>query len=1150
MQATNHGRGRKVSVRRSRVLLMAATIMPAAGGVLAPRDALADRTYTGPISGNNARWNLATNWTPAGIPAAEQALITSADSNSRTVLFDANANITRLIVNQTGVGFVNTLSQTHATAFTFTATIEEVIGSTGSGAYVQTTGTNDASVLILGQSLGSNGTYTLSGGELKAGGGWTIGLNGNGTFVQSGGSSGGGQLHIAANGGATGSYALSGGSVDSTITEVGGFGAGTMSVANIAVLKTELLTVGYGAGSTFTQTGGTVAVSGTEGVRTGVEPGGVATVNLSGGVFTAENFGVGGGTTQGLGYATVNISGTADVRVNNVMAIWAANPAGTNFVNLSGGSLSVGEIANSTNFNWTGGTLHLTNSTFDVGPGAAVVGSQVITAGMHLITGSAAQLATGESSGVSIDGLPGLGAGELLMTGGSIEAYGSLIASGQGASFRQSGGDVATVLTAAGTAGTASILQTGGTHTADITPLDALAEQAGLGALALGLNPDDVGTYTVSGTAVLNVIGGANLGGRANSAGMISVGGTGTLNVTGGEVNITGRPLRVINGSPGSRINLSGGRLATESIDLMGNPAALNWTGGTFAITASGGLEIGAAGPIGNSVNLTPGKTLEALATLRVTPGGAIVLAGGAVRAGALDLGGDPSRLNWSGGKLELTDAPGITIGAGAGSGPGASMTIPAGGTLATPQLNLVFTGSVFVANGGRAVVDDAMSNGGDVRLGGGSARISSSFALAPLFNSRLLRGDGQVDLQLHNQATGEVRATGNEQLRFTNAVNTNDGRINLVNGGMIEFTGALTNEAAGQITGRGTLAASMLTNHGTITFSGTGGESSVFAPVVQQAGARLIATGNSTVTFYNDVTGPATSEIRVSSGSTAVFMGSATGNFTGGGTKIFDGPLAPGAPAAANVGLIASVVGDTVVESNVLATRVREDELEVNGQLTIAQNGTAAGTSRVNAITVGVGGRMDLKDNKLIVAGGDVGTFDGVAYTGISGMIQRGYNFSAWDGDGLVTTMPDAGPTRGVTTLAVATADEVFYAGGNFGGVPVASADVLVMYTYAGDVNLDGVVDGADYGTLDNWIQFPGTAGYVNGDVNYDGVIDGADYGVLDNSIQLQGAPIPINAAPSSELSGVSAVPEPAGGFALLTAAAAARLSRRRRRR
>src|SRR5688572_18965551 len=107
-------------------------------------------------------------------------------------------------------------------------------------------------------------------------------------------------------------------------------------------------------------------------------------------------------------------------------------------------------------------------------------------------------------------------------------------------------------------------------------------------------------------------------------------------------------------------------------------------------------------------------------------------------------------------------------------------------------------------------------------------------------------------------------------------------------------------------------------------------------------------------------------------------------------------------------------------------------------------------------------------------------------------------------------------------------------------------------MYTYAGDMNLDGLIDVADYGSIDNWIQFPGTNGYMNGDLNYDGVIDVADYGVIDNTIQLQGAPFPGvefgSAAASAIAAGVAMVPEPSGcSVVLLTAAS---LLRRRRRR
>jgi hypothetical protein len=64
-------------------------------------------------------------------------------------------------------------------------------------------------------------------------------------------------------------------------------------------------------------------------------------------------------------------------------------------------------------------------------------------------------------------------------------------------------------------------------------------------------------------------------------------------------------------------------------------------------------------------------------------------------------------------------------------------------------------------------------------------------------------------------------------------------------------------------------------------------------------------------------------------------------------------------------------------------------------------------------------------------------------------------------------------------------------------------------MYTYAGDANLDGTIDGGDYGIIDNFVQVPNADGYANGDFNYDGVIDGGDYGIIDNNVQAQGAPL-----------------------------------------
>jgi hypothetical protein len=199
---------------------------------------------------------------------------------------------------------------------------------------------------------------------------------------------------------------------------------------------------------------------------------------------------------------------------------------------------------------------------------------------------------------------------------------------------------------------------------------------------------------------------------------------------------------------------------------------------------------------------------------------------------------------------------------------------------------------------------------------------------------------------------------------------------------------------------------------------------------------------------------------------------------------------------------------------------------------------GGATSVSRVASLAVAGSAKLDLGRNALIVANGDLAV--------LSARIASAYNFGAWDGDGIMTSQPDAAPAVGVTTLAIATAEQALRE--EFGGFSLDPADVLIMYTYAGDANFDGLVDAADYGVIDNFVQFPGTDGYANGDFNYDGVIDAGDYGIIDNTIQLQGAPLPAGA--SAQISGVAAVPEPAAcGIVALAATALSRRRRRRRR-
>jgi hypothetical protein len=252
------------------------------------------------------------------------------------------------------------------------------------------------------------------------------------------------------------------------------------------------------------------------------------------------------------------------------------------------------------------------------------------------------------------------------------------------------------------------------------------------------------------------------------------------------------------------------------------------------------------------------------------------------------------------------------------------------------------------------------------------------------------------------------------------------------------------------------------------------------------------------------------------------------------------------------------AAAGTTVTkqgEGTLTLKHVRADGLMVAlGKVVVAQNGGSSGTSKVTSLEI-IEGSLDLKDNDLVVDYANtspIGTASNGTYSGLTGKIQSGYNFTAWDGPGIVTSMADAQSNVGLTTLAIAEAADVLFLTGTdtaeWGGQTVDATTVLIKYTYAGDLNLDGQIDGADYGIIDNSIQFPGTDGYANGDINYDGVIDGADYGIIDNTAQFQGAPITTSAGPPGVGVGVVAVPEPAslvGGFL----GAWLLVSRRRRR-
>ena len=275
--------------------------------------------------------------------------------------------------------------------------------------------------------------------------------------------------------------------------------------------------------------------------------------------------------------------------------------------------------------------------------------------------------------------------------------------------------------------------------------------------------------------------------------------------------------------------------------------------------------------------------------------------------------------------------------------------------------------------------------------------------------------------------------------------------------------------------------------------------------------------------------------------------------------------------------GLI-SGVGNTTVSAGatLTASAIQQNTLTVNGKVAIVpQSGTrddAATVSVVSGLNLAVSnntwsGLVDLGNNDLIVHGGGS---SGLA--NITNQIKQGYNSGTWTGTGGITSSTAAAAAQtgnDVMGLGVELNDNG--AGTplmtTFDGQTVADGDVLVKYTYFGDANLDGTVNGSDYTLIDNGYNSQGSAhplsGWRNGDFNYDGVINGDDYILIDNAFNTIGAgslapldtatlPQEMIASDTEQLAtptiAVAAVPEP-GSLYLLSLASIGILGRRRRK-
>ncbi len=872
------------------------------------------------------------------------------------------------------------------------------------------------------------------------------------------------------------------------------------------------------------------------------------TVNQSGGTVTEAD----------------NGAGTADWRIGGYGS--AADAAAVGVYNLSAGTLNTG-AANLQVGAYGKGTVTQTGGTATVAAYLSIGRFGGGNGTWDLSTGTGALVAN--TAPLAIVGEQGTG---VLKVGGSSTVTAKTLAIGFG------NGAIGTVT------------QTGGTITA------ATGVSFGGGNAAGGAASS--GTFTLtSGTLA-----------TASVTQQPGTGVTGTFNFNGGTLRATASNVSLMSGITNAKVQAGGALINTN-----GNTASLDQTlvhDTALGVTVDGGLTKSGSGILLVAAPQSyTGPTSVGAGTLRLSAAPTAPLSGAVAWFDASDASTITAASGVVTGWANKGTAGNALNAAQTVAGVGPTVTTPAGVvggksvlTFANLASGLVTAGNLGITGnqdrtlfvvGDRATGSSMFfAHEGPVGTANAAYGISSETASAYLYTwandvTFPARTAGAFEIYDSELTTNGTALTGNvlggnvlSSSSKTVAANTTNSPLYVgdrptnTSGGdvaeVIEYAGALTaaqrsaveaylnykwfGMTAAPVTNRlpTTTALNLTAAAAILDLNGinqtVGSLTGVNASAITLGGATFTVGNSTSTTFAGSVTG---------AGSVVV---QGTGTLTLAGLSTFNGTLTVNNGATVTVTSAGTLPSATpLLDSGVInlaaptsgGIRKRTDAaITVNNGAQLNLLPATVHTNRTllvaSALTLNGTAKVDVANNDMDIQNGDLAAITAAIATGFAG--------GAWNGNG-ISSSTAAGDSTHLTAVGAILNGSIYGTAGALGlfdGSNPAPADVLVKYTYYGDANLDGMVDGSDYTLIDAAFG-TGLTGWINGDFNYDRTIDGSDYTLIDNAFNTQGGNLSTTAegllaVNTAQLAvGSSSFPEPSGALVVLALGAGCLLGRRR---